>query len=72
MACGLTWISIASAQRLLQRDAKWAALSSEGQEVDRILAFWTDDAVVYPPGMPALNGKTALRAYVAGALAIPG
>lgn len=59
-------------KRLLQRDAEWAALSSDGQEVDAILAFWTDDALVYPPGMHALKGKAALRAYVQGALAIPG
>jgi ketosteroid isomerase-like protein len=59
-------------KRLLQRDAEWAAVSSEGQDVDRILAFWTDDALVYPPGMPALRGKAALRAYVEGALAMPG
>jgi uncharacterized protein (TIGR02246 family) len=58
--------------RLLQRDADWAALSSEGQEVDRILAFWTDDALVYAPGMHVLKGKAALRAYVEGALAMPG
>jgi ketosteroid isomerase-like protein len=59
-------------QQLLQRDAEWAALASNGQEVDRTLAFWTDDALVCPPGMPALRGKAAIRAYVEGALAIPG
>ena len=59
-------------KQLLQRDAEWAALSADGQEINRILAFWTDDALVYPPGMHALKGKTALRAYVEGALAIPG
>jgi ketosteroid isomerase-like protein len=59
-------------ERLLQRDAEWAALSSQGQDVDRILSFWTDDARVYPPGMPVLTGKVALRSYVEGALAIPG
>jgi ketosteroid isomerase-like protein len=59
-------------KQLLRRDAEWATLSSNGQEVDRILAFWADDAVVYPPGMHALKGKSALRAYVQGALATPG
>jgi ketosteroid isomerase-like protein len=59
-------------ERLLQRDAEWAALASQGQDVERILSFWTDDARVYPPGMPALTGKPAIRSYVAGALAIPG
>jgi ketosteroid isomerase-like protein len=59
-------------KRLLQRDADWAALSSSGQDVDRILSFWTEDARVFAPGMPALSGKAALRSYVEGALAIPG
>jgi ketosteroid isomerase-like protein len=45
-------------KRLLERDAEWAALSSSGQDVDRILSFWTDDARVF--------------SYVEGALAIPG
>ena len=58
--------------RVLDRDAEWAALSSKGEDVDRILSFWTDDARVIAPGLPAFTGKTALRSYVEGALAIPG
>ena len=59
-------------KRLLEQDAEWAALSSKGQDVDRIVAFWTDDARVFAPGLPAFSGKAALRSYVEGALAIPG
>lgn len=59
-------------KRLLERDAEWAAVSSKGQDVDRILSFWTDDARVLAPGLPAFSGKAALRQYVEGALAIPG
>lgn len=59
-------------RRLLDRDAKWASLGSPGQDVERILSFWTDDARVYPPGMPTVSGKAAIRNYVQGALAIPG
>ncbi len=59
-------------QRVLEQDAEWAALSSKGQDVDRIVAFWTDDARVFAPGLPAFSGKAALRSYVEGALAIPG
>jgi ketosteroid isomerase-like protein len=59
-------------KRLLERDAEWAALSASGQDVDRILSFWTDDARVFAPGWPAFSGKAALRSYVEGALAIPG
>lgn len=59
-------------RRLLARDARWAELSSQGQDIEAILAFWTDDAQVYPPSMPSVSGKPALRSYVEGALAIPG
>jgi ketosteroid isomerase-like protein len=59
-------------KRLLETDAEWAALSSGGQEVDRILSYWTDDARVFAPGLPVFTGKPALRSYVEGALAIPG
>jgi ketosteroid isomerase-like protein len=57
---------------LLQRDADWAAVASEGRDVERILSYWTDDAVVLPPGLPAVIGKTALRQYVEASMQIPG
>ena len=58
--------------RLLRRDAEWAALASEGREVERILAYWTDDAVVLAPGVAPIEGKAALREYVRAGLQIPG
>jgi ketosteroid isomerase-like protein len=57
---------------LLQRDAQWAAEASEGRDVESILSYWTDDAVLIPPGLPAIVGKAALRDYVQGSLKIPG
>ena len=57
---------------LLQRDAQWAAEASEGRDVESIVSYWTDDAVVMPPGLPAIVGKAALRDYVEGSLKIPG
>ena len=62
----------AERQRLLERDAQWATLAAEGRDIERILDFWTHDAVVYPPGLPVVAGKAALRAYVQASLAIPG
>jgi ketosteroid isomerase-like protein len=58
--------------RLLRRDAEWAALASDGRDVDAILSYWTDDAVVMPPGFPTVTGKIALREYIQGTLQIPG
>jgi ketosteroid isomerase-like protein len=49
---------------LLRRDAEWVLAASEGRDIERILSFWTDDAVVLPPDLPAIIGKAALRQYV--------
>jgi ketosteroid isomerase-like protein len=57
---------------LLRRDAEWAALASEGRDVNRIVSYWTDDAVVLAPGLPVIVGKTALRQYVEESMRMPG
>ncbi len=58
--------------RLLKRDAEWALAASEGRDLERVLSYWTDDAIVLPPGFPAVAGKAALREYVEGSMKIPG
>ena len=62
----------AERNRLIQRDAEWSIAASEGHDVERILSYWTDDAIVLPPGLPAVVGKAALRRYVEGSTQIPG
>ena len=57
---------------LIQRDREWAALATQGRDVERILAFWTEDATIFPPNAPAVQGKAAIRDYVQKSLAIPG
>jgi uncharacterized protein (TIGR02246 family) len=59
-------------ERLVERDTEWAAVASEGRDVDRILSYWTDDAVVLAPGFAPVIGKAALRDYVKNSLRIPG
>ena len=58
--------------RLLERDAEWAKVASEGRDVERILSFWSDDAVTLPPVLPAVVGKAATREYVTVSLRILG
>lgn len=57
---------------LLQRDREWAAVASQGSDAEGILAFWTEDATIFPPGSPAIQGKAAIRDYIQKSLAIPG
>jgi ketosteroid isomerase-like protein len=42
------------------------------RDVERILSYWTDDAVVRPPGLSVAVGKAALRQSVRSSLEIPG
>jgi ketosteroid isomerase-like protein len=60
------------AERLLKRDSEWAALASAGRDIDRILSYWSDDAVVLAPAFTPIIGKTALRSYVENSFRIPG
>jgi len=62
---------VAEKNTLLQRDAEWSAAAA-GTDVEQIVAYWTDDATIIPPGQPAVTGKEAIRQYVTGSLAIPG
>jgi len=58
--------------KLLRRDAEWADLASAGQDVEKIVSYWSDDAVLISPGQPVLEGKAAIRAYVTESLKTPG
>jgi len=62
----------AESAKLLRRDAEWADLASAGKNVDSIVSYWSDDAVVLEPGQPAVEGKAAIRKYVAESLKTPG
>jgi uncharacterized protein (TIGR02246 family) len=63
---------VAKGEKLLRRDAEWADLASAGKDVEKIVSYWTDDAVLIFPGQPVLEGKAAIRAYVAQSLNTPG
>ena len=68
----LSFDPASESQKLLQRDADWANFASAGKDVDRIVSYWSDDAIVIPQGQPVVEGKAAIRAFVASSLKIPG
>jgi len=74
VAPGYAWAADVKADEaaLLKRDAEWSAVAYEGKDLEKILSFWADDAVVIPSGGPVADGKAAIRAFVQGALAVPG
>ncbi len=62
----------AEQQKLLRRDAEWADAAAAGKDVEKIVSYWSDDALVIEPGQPVYEGKLAIRAYVAASLQIRG
>jgi uncharacterized protein (TIGR02246 family) len=53
-------------------DSTWAALAKNGGDPEKILSYWSDDAVVLPPGQPMVKGKDALRKMLQDSKNIPG
>jgi uncharacterized protein (TIGR02246 family) len=51
-------------------DTRWQE-AVKARDAERAAAFWADDATIYPPNAPAIIGKDAIHAYVAGAFASP-
>jgi ketosteroid isomerase-like protein len=56
---------------LMQLSRDWSAMVGAGNFEDA-LNVWADDAVMLPPDLPVLAGKSAISEYVAGAASIPG
>lgn len=59
-------------EKLLRRDAEWADLATAGKDLDKVVSYWSDDAVLIFPGQPVLEGKAAIRAYVKESFDTPG
>lgn len=57
---------------VLKRDAEWANLAADNKDVEKIISYWTDDAIVIPPDQPPIEGKAALREFVTTSQKIPG
>ena len=57
---------------LLETDEAWSQAASEGKDVEKVVAFWADDAVIVPSGAPIITGKAAIRDYVRQSFNTPG
>jgi uncharacterized protein (TIGR02246 family) len=60
-----------AASQVLRLDAEWSE-AARRRDVERILSFWAEDAIVFPPGSPAIAGKEAIREYVLKSFQVPG
>jgi ketosteroid isomerase-like protein len=73
-ASGCTGLAVdleVEGEELMQLSRNWSDLAATG-DLDAIMTGWAEDAVMMPPGLPALEGKAAIRNYVEGAMRIPG
>ena len=59
-------------QLLMETDQAWSQAASEGKDVEKVVAYWTDDAVIVPSGAPTISGKAAIRDYVKQSFGTPG
>ena len=56
----------------MKTDSTWSALAKDGADPEKVLSYWSDDAVVLSPGQPMIKGKDALRKMVQDSKNIPG
>ena len=57
---------------LLRTDREWAAVASEGKDIERIVSYWSEEATIIPDGAPVIVGQSAIRNFVQQSLATPG
>ena len=55
----------------MELSREWSRVLGTGN-IESTLDFWSDDAIVLPPKMPAVEGKQAIRAFVAAGAEMQG
>ena len=43
--------------KLLRRDSEWAEVASSGKDIEKILSYWSDDALLIYPGQQVLDAS---------------
>jgi len=61
----------AEGEKLMQISRNWSKTAAS-QNLDSVLSYWSDDAVVMQPGMPLLKGKEEIRGMLDRSTKIPG
>ena len=59
------------AQKLMNLSREWSEVASTGN-IDSLMTYWSDDAVMMPPDQPSLRGKNAIRSFVEASGQVPG
>jgi uncharacterized protein (TIGR02246 family) len=61
----------AEGEKVMQLSKEWSQAASAG-DVEKIVEYWADDAVVMSAGEPVLSGKQAIRKMVEESYKMPG
>ncbi len=61
----------AEAEKLMQLSRAWSDAAVAG-DLEALLSYWADDAVMMAPGQPAIRGKAAIRDFVMASGQSPG
>jgi ketosteroid isomerase-like protein len=56
---------------LMQTSRDWARVAASG-DLERTLSFWSDDAIVMPPGQQTVVGRAAIREFLRQSSSLPG
>lgn len=70
-SCGAQTDQSAEKESLMQTSRDWSKAAG-GDDIDRVMSYWADDAIVIPTGAPELRGKAAIRAYIEQSKKLPG
>lgn len=59
------------AEKIMELSREWAA-TMPLNDIEKKLSFWAFDAIVFPPGQPAVRGHDAIREMLKANEQIPG
>ncbi len=63
LSCAPSIDHAAEVEALLQKDREWAAVAEAG-DLDRLWAFWDDEAIIYLRGGKAVRGLDEIKEFV--------
>lgn len=61
----------AEGEKIMQLSKEWSQAASAA-DADKTLGYWADDAILFSPGQPPLNGKKEIKKMIEQSFGIPG
>jgi len=62
----------AEAEKLMNVSREWAIAALQGDDLEKILNYWAEDAIVMPPDKASIKGHDELRKMLHDAFNMPG